>query len=39
MAALRFIEALEEMACRPEVQDAAADKTSDTIQYLRRALT
>jgi hypothetical protein len=38
MAALRFIEALEEMACTPEVREAAPEETSETIEYLRRAL-
>ncbi len=38
MAALRFIEALEEMACAPQVRRTLSDETSETIEYLRRAL-
>lgn len=39
MAALRFIEALEEMTCRPEVQDALPGEVAETMAYMRRALT
>jgi hypothetical protein len=38
MAALRFIEALEEMACAPHVRDMLPDETSETIGYLRQAM-
>jgi hypothetical protein len=39
MAALRFIEALEEMACQPQVKEALPAETMETMAYLRRALT
>lgn len=38
MAALRFIEALEDMACLPQVQDVLPDDTASTIGFLRRVL-
>jgi regulator of protease activity HflC (stomatin/prohibitin superfamily) len=38
MAALRFIEALEEMACSPEVHRAIPDQTPEMLEYLRHAL-
>jgi regulator of protease activity HflC (stomatin/prohibitin superfamily) len=38
MAALRFIEALEEMACSPNVRKAVPDDTSMTLDYVRRML-
>jgi regulator of protease activity HflC (stomatin/prohibitin superfamily) len=37
MAALRFVEALEEMACSPQVRQALPDETPETLQYLRQA--
>jgi hypothetical protein len=38
MAALRFIEALEEMACSPQVQKAVPDETPVMLEYLRQTL-
>jgi regulator of protease activity HflC (stomatin/prohibitin superfamily) len=38
MAALRFIEAMEEMAGRPQVQEALPAEATGTIAYLRSAL-
>jgi hypothetical protein len=38
MAALRFVEALEEMASNPRLKDELPDGTSETIEYLHRAL-
>lgn len=39
MAALRFIEALEEMTCEPQVQEALPAEVAETMSYMRRALT
>jgi regulator of protease activity HflC (stomatin/prohibitin superfamily) len=38
MAALRFVEALEEMACSPGIREAAPNQTAETIEYLRRSM-
>jgi hypothetical protein len=38
MAALRFVEALEELACRPSVREAAPEDTGQMLEYLRRSL-
>jgi regulator of protease activity HflC (stomatin/prohibitin superfamily) len=38
MAALRFLEALEEMACSPGIREAAPNDTAETIEYLRRSM-
>ncbi len=39
LAALRFLEAMEEMACAPAIQAAAPSETGETVEYLRRALS
>ena len=39
MAALRFIEALEEMVCVPHVKEALPAATGETVAYLRSALS
>jgi regulator of protease activity HflC (stomatin/prohibitin superfamily) len=39
VAALRFIEALEEMASTPQVQHSLPDGAVETISYVRQALT
>ncbi len=39
MAALRFIEALEEMVCMPHVQQALPAATGETVAYVRSALS
>jgi regulator of protease activity HflC (stomatin/prohibitin superfamily) len=38
MAALRFVEALEEMACSPGIRETVPDDTAVTIEYLRRSM-
>ncbi len=39
IAALRFIEALEDMACTPQVREALPESTAETMGYMRRILT
>jgi len=39
IAALRFIGALEEMACAPQVQQALPEGAAETMSYMRRVLT
>ncbi|MBN1139180.1 MAG: SPFH domain-containing protein, partial [Anaerolineae bacterium] len=39
IAALRFIEALEDMACTPRVQEALPEGTAETMGYMRKVLT
>jgi regulator of protease activity HflC (stomatin/prohibitin superfamily) len=38
MAALRFVEALEDMACQPQVQEALPSGSEQTISFVRRLL-
>ena len=39
IAALRFIEALEDMACTPHVQEALPEGTAETMGYMRKVLS
>jgi hypothetical protein len=38
IAALRFIEALEETACSPEIRKQLSSDTAETIEYMKQAL-
>ena len=38
IAALRFVEALEDMACAPHVQGALPESTAETMGYMRKML-
>jgi regulator of protease activity HflC (stomatin/prohibitin superfamily) len=39
IAALRFIEALEDMACTPQVQEGLPQGTAETMGYMRKVLS